>query len=84
MNSQTDGTFEDSLKELERIVSALDRDELELSEALDLFSEGIEHLRTASRLLNAARGSVEELIEGAEGDLTSIGIDRDFLEPNGA
>ncbi len=83
MNSQTDGSFENSLKELERIVGALDRDELELSEALALFSEGIEHLRTASRSLDAARGSVEELIEGAEGDLASIGIDRDFLEPNG-
>ncbi|MEN8145934.1 MAG: exodeoxyribonuclease VII small subunit [Gemmatimonadota bacterium] len=83
MNSQTDVSFENSLKELERIVGALDRDELELSQALKLFSEGIEHLRSASRCLDAARGSVEELIEGAEGDLTSIGIDRDFLEPKG-
>lgn len=64
--------FETALAELETIVTRLDRDELELDEALALFREGVEHLRTASRLLGDARGRVEELIETASGELSEV------------
>lgn len=64
--------FETALDELERIVRRLDRDELELDEALELFEEGVGHLRTASRLLDEARGVVEELIEDASGELEAV------------
>lgn len=67
--------FETALAELERIVRALDRDELDLEEALALFEAGMGHLRVATRLLAAAKGSVEELIESASGDLEAIGFE---------
>lgn len=64
--------FESALEELEEIVRRLDREEMELDEALALFEEGVGHLRTASRLLDEARGVVEELIDDASGELEAV------------
>ncbi len=63
--------FEAAIRELERIVDLLDRDDVELDEALRLFERGVTHLRTANRLLADARGKIEELIEDASGGLSS-------------
>ena len=67
--------FETALSELEEIVRALDRDEMQLDEALELFRQGVGHLRTANRLLNEAEGQVEELIEEASGELETVDFD---------
>lgn len=67
--------FETALEELERIVTRLDREDVELDEALELFETGVQHLRTASRLLQEARGVVEELIEDAAGELDTVEFD---------
>lgn len=64
--------FEAALDELEDIVQRLDREELELDEALELFELGVAHLRTASRLLDEARGRVEEVVEEAAGELDAV------------
>lgn len=64
--------FEEALDELETIVQRLDRDELELDEALELFERGVARLRTASRLLDEARGRVEEVVEEAAGELEAV------------
>ena len=53
--------FETRLVELERIVTALDSDEIGLDEAMALFEEGILHVRAANQLLEETRGKVEEL-----------------------
>jgi exodeoxyribonuclease VII small subunit len=60
-------TFEQAMDELEEIVDALERQDLNLDEALDLFEKGVGRLREAARRLDAAHGRVEELIEGALG-----------------
>ena len=67
--------FETALSELEEIVRALDRDEMQLDEALELFRQGVGHLRTANRLLDEAEGQVEELIEEASGELETVDFD---------
>lgn len=67
--------FERSLSELEEIVRALDREEMQLDEALDLFREGVVHLRRATRLLDEAEARVEELVEEASGDLSAVDFD---------
>lgn len=74
--TDTDGPgFETALSELEEIVRALDREEMQLDEALELFREGVGHLRTANRLLDDAEGQVEELIEEASGELETVDFD---------
>lgn len=64
--------FEKALAELERIVAALDSDELGLDEAMALFEEGILHVREANRLLEETRGRVEELITQSTGEMSEV------------
>ena len=87
-SGQGSATFEQMLIELEAIVDRLGAEDLELDEALSQFERGISRLRDAGRLLDAAEGTVEELIEAASGDLEAIGFevpDRDNANrPNGS
>lgn len=66
--------FERALSELEEILEALDREDLRLNEALALFERGVTHLRTANRMLERARGAVEELIQEASGELRTVDL----------
>lgn len=64
--------FEEALGELESILRALDREDLRLDEALSLFERGVARLRAANRLLDDAKGAVEELIAGATEELRTV------------
>lgn len=57
-------SVEERLRRLDRIVAALDAEDVELEQSLALFEEGIRHVRAAERLLSAAELRVDELIEG--------------------
>jgi exodeoxyribonuclease VII small subunit len=59
--------LEATLARLEEIVTGLEREDLELDEALKLFEEGIAHLRNAQAVLNTAELRIERLIENAAG-----------------
>ncbi len=67
--------FEAALAELERIVAALDSDEIGLDEAMALFEEGILHVSAANRLLEETRGKVEELITESTGAPNEVAFD---------
>ena len=54
-------SLEARLARLEAIVAALERDDLELEQALALFEEGIQHIRHARELLRQAELRVEQL-----------------------
>lgn len=58
------------LEQLDAIVSRLDRDDLELQEALDLFEEGVAHVREAYSLLEHTRLRVERLVVDMDGDVS--------------
>lgn len=68
----TDLSMEGRLQRLEEIVGQLEAEELELDKALELFEEGVVHVREAERSLAAAELRVEELLrenaEGADGE----------------
>ena len=84
MTSETGAAeFEAAIRELQRIVELLERDDLELDEALSLFETGVTHLRTANALLSEAKGRIEELIEAASGDLDASPLDVPADEPAG-
>jgi exodeoxyribonuclease VII small subunit len=55
---------------LEAIVAALDREELDLEDALRLFEEGIGHVRAAEETLRAGELRIQRLLEDAAGGLT--------------
>ena len=67
-------TFEERLRRLERIVSELEGDEVELSRALELFQEGVDCLRVASEELAKAEAQVQRLVERDDGsfELTEL------------
>ena len=81
--NDTDLTFEATLEELETIAASLERDDLDLDEALALFERGIQRLRAAGRLLDSAHGKVEELIEGASESLEIRAVEVASEEPGG-
>lgn len=60
-------TFEAQLKRLEEIVGALESDDIELDRALQLFEEGVKHLRAATEELGKAEARVQRLVERADG-----------------
>ncbi|HUP87806.1 MAG TPA: exodeoxyribonuclease VII small subunit [Longimicrobiales bacterium] len=53
--------LEARLQRLDQIVTALEREELELDEALKLFEEGIAHLAAARTVLQTAELKLEQL-----------------------
>ncbi|HEU5208869.1 MAG TPA: exodeoxyribonuclease VII small subunit [Longimicrobiales bacterium] len=65
------GAIEKRISRLEQIVARLEREELELDEALRLFEEGIGHLREVRGMLRDAELQVERLVEEADGSLAT-------------
>jgi exodeoxyribonuclease VII small subunit len=64
---RTGPSFESRLDRLEAIVHELEGDQLELARALELFEEGVECLRAASKELADARSKVQRLVERDDG-----------------
>ncbi len=62
--------LEERLTRLEAIVERLEGDELELQEALELFEEGIGHVRAAHGFLEDSRLRVEKLVVEMDGAVT--------------
>ena len=57
-------SVEERLGRLDQIVSALDAGDVELEKSLELFEEGIRHIRAAEQLLATAQLRVDELVGG--------------------
>lgn len=60
-------TFETDLTRLEAIVTELERHDLSLERALQLFEEGVARVRSASDGLAQAEGQVQLLLEQTDG-----------------
>jgi exodeoxyribonuclease VII small subunit len=60
-------SFEDSLKELEKIVAELESGKLGLSDALARYEEGVMHLKGCQQLLEMAERKIE-LLSGVDAD----------------
>ncbi|MDQ2767683.1 MAG: exodeoxyribonuclease VII small subunit [Gemmatimonadota bacterium] len=63
-------SYETDIARIETIVVELERSEVPLDDALRLFEEGIERLRTASAALMQVEARVRKLIEDADGGFT--------------
>ena len=56
--------FEDSIKELEKIVESLEKGDCGLAESLDLFEKGIKLSKECNDMLDKAEKKVSVLIGG--------------------
>ena len=63
-------SYEKEIARLDEIISALERDELELDRAIALFEEGVKRLRVASESLARAEAQVKRLVEQSDGSFT--------------
>lgn len=63
-------TFESKLQRLEQIVRAMERGDVALDEALKLFQEGTELVRSCGKLLDEAQLQVEKVVKSADGTPT--------------
>jgi exodeoxyribonuclease VII small subunit len=68
-------TFEDNLRQLEAIVAQLDSESLALDDALTLFERGVALLRETSEQLAAAESRVQQLVDEADGAVTTRDLD---------
>ena len=62
-------SFEESLKELEQIVTQLEEGDLALEESLKLFEDGVRLSRECRERLTAAERRIEVLMKEADGSL---------------
>lgn len=61
--------FEDTLNELEQLLTNMESGELSLDESLAAFEQGIKLTRSAQKSLEAAQQKVQLLIEDNDGEL---------------
>jgi exodeoxyribonuclease VII small subunit len=61
MSEKEELGLEARLQRLDDIVAALEREDLELDDALKMFEEGIAHLRAAQAVLSTAELRIEKL-----------------------
>jgi len=62
-------TFEDSLKQLEKIVDQLERGDLPLEESVRLFEDGVRLSTACKQELDAAEGKVQILMKERDGGM---------------
>ena len=62
-------SFEESLKELEQIVTHLEEGDLALEDSLKLFEDGVRLSRECRERLTAAERRIEVLMKEADGSL---------------
>ena len=67
-----DRSLEARLRRLEEILARMEAEEVPLEEALELFEEGVAHVREAERVLSKAELRVEELLEGGETEALDV------------
>ena len=63
--------FEKAIQRLEKIVDDLEKGELDIDKALEIFEEGIKMSRVCSKKLNEAEAKIEKLTRDQKGELVS-------------
>ncbi len=65
-------TFEAALAKLEEIVRHLEKGDLALDDSLKAFEEGIKWSRMCEQKLTEAKGKIETLVKGQNGEMKAV------------
>lgn len=76
MSEPKSPSFREELERLEAIVRALEDSELDLDKALELFEDGVRHLKSARRLLSESELTVKRVLEEADGTVRTDDLER--------
>lgn len=68
-------TFEQSISELEEIVSRLESGSVTLDESLELFEQGIKLSKSCQKMLDGAEKKVSVLMANEDGEM----VEEDFI-----
>lgn len=66
--SQTNLSFEESLRKLEQIVRIMEKGDVPLDESLKLFQEGAALVASCEKLLNDAKLQVQKILADSQGN----------------
>ena len=66
MNSQL--SFKQAMKRIDEILDLLEKNEIELEEAISLFEEGLKLVNSCDQQLNGFKLKMDELMSNFEGD----------------
>ncbi len=69
-------SFEEAIKQLEKIALSLENEKIELDESLKLYEEGIKLVRYCNKLIDSAERKIKVLSVSADGELE----EKDFSE----
>lgn len=72
MSKSTPPSFSEASEALDAIVERFRSESLPLEEALNLFEQGVQHIKVCQSKLTDARGRVEELVKTLQVDGESI------------
>lgn len=64
-------SFEESLKELEGVVKALESRDVTLDEMLELFERGIKLTKSCTEVLDGAEQKINILMKNSDGEISS-------------
>ena len=62
-------TFEESVKELEKIVTELERGDISLDESIALFEKGMKLSKSLEKMLDTAEKKVTQLVADGDGEM---------------
>ncbi|KUO58897.1 MAG: exodeoxyribonuclease VII [Gracilibacter sp. BRH_c7a] len=71
MDNKNPISFEQGIEKLEQIISDLDKNDVPLDQALQLFNEGIVLVKHCNCLLDSAEEKVKVLLEDANGEFST-------------
>ena len=71
-------SFEDSIKELEKIVKELESGDLSLEKAIKKFESGIKHSTHCNDLLDKTEKRISILLEDSEGNIVDKDMEEEF------
>ena len=80
MSKKIDMTFEEAIRELEKIAVSLENEKIELDESLKLYEEGVRLVRYCNKLIESAERKIKVLTLSSDGELE----EKDFSDASGA
>ena len=75
MSNKKIATYEENIKRLDEITSALEKGELPLDESLKLFEEGVKLVRTSTTQLDKAEQKVFALVQNDDGNHQAVEVE---------
>ncbi len=76
--NKAEGSFEEAMKKLEKIVEELDKGDFSLEQSLQKFEEGVRLGAACKEILEKAEFRVRKLVDDDDGGIKEVDVADDF------